>query len=289
MNWLEQWRALSARIDGLIRAGEFLLAAFQIHKSDVFRVVSKSFQPELQAIIGEIKNLGNAHASELPEKARESLNRFVSRGWGKEENRGEVDIQALAPLAAFRSEFEYLLRDLEVERRSLVELAFEHLRRQLVVDDDVRNKWGNAYDTHETACEKLGAVHLLAHGVWAFKVQAPGAATDLVFGDPIEKHSVVVRQTARALVLTEWKVVRDSENLMVKAQEARDQTQAYSTGVLGDIELKGTRYIVLVCGQGLEAPTDVKTGALTYRHIVIPIRPESPSVAARRKTIQRLE
>jgi hypothetical protein len=152
-----------------------------------------------------------------------------------------------------------------------------------VVEDDVRNKWWKAYSTRETACEKLGAVHLLAHGIWAFKVNAPGSATDLVFGDPIEGHSPVMRRAARALVLTEWKLVRNPGEIKAKAEEARGQTNFYSTGVLGDIELKGTRYIVLVCEPDLSTSDDVKSGIVTYRHIIIPIGPESPSVAARRK------
>jgi hypothetical protein len=42
------------------------------------------------------------------------------------------DIQRFAHLASFPSEFESLLRDVEVERRSLTELAFEQPRRLLV-------------------------------------------------------------------------------------------------------------------------------------------------------------
>ena len=66
-------------------------------------------------------------------------------------------IPVLAPLAAFRSEFEYLIRDTEVEARSTTELAFEHLKRQIAVDEDVKKKWKKAFARHETDCEKLGA------------------------------------------------------------------------------------------------------------------------------------
>jgi hypothetical protein len=63
MHWLEQWRALSARIDGLLGAGEFLISAFQVNSADVFGVVRKSFQPELQAITSEIENLGDTYSN----------------------------------------------------------------------------------------------------------------------------------------------------------------------------------------------------------------------------------
>jgi hypothetical protein len=57
MTWLEQWRDLAARIDGLIRAGEFLVSAFKVNSADAHSVVRKSFQPELVAIIAEIDRL----------------------------------------------------------------------------------------------------------------------------------------------------------------------------------------------------------------------------------------
>ncbi|THI90456.1 MAG: hypothetical protein CAF41_003545 [Nitrospira sp. CG24A] len=281
MTWLEQWRDLAARIDGLIRAGEFLVSAFKVNSADAHAVVRKSFQPELVAIIAEIEHLGKTYASELPEQASVALKKYVMQGWDKNFNNGAIDIQALAPLASFRSQFEYLIRDTEVEGRSLTELAFEHLRRQLVVDEYIRKKWQGAFNKHEPACERLGAVHLLSHGIWAFKVVAPGGATDLVFGDPVERHAEIMKRTARALVLTEWKLIKSQDEMTRKAQEAREQAAIYSGGVLGDAELKRTRYIVLVCQLDLPSPDDVSDGAVTYRHVLLPTSPKNPSTMAR--------
>lgn len=283
MTWLEQWRGLAARIDGLIRAGEFLVSAFKVNSADAFSVVRKSLLPELVAIIAEIEHLGKTYGSELPQQASVALQNYVAQGWGKSFNDGAVDIQTLAPLASFRSQFEYLIRDAEAEGRSLTELAFEHLRRQLVVDEDVRKKWQNALKRHETACERLGAVHLLSHGIWAFKIVAPGGATDLVFGDPVEQHAEIMRRTARALVLTEWKLLKRPDEITTKAQEARDQAAIYSGGVLGDAELKRTRYIVLVCQSDLTPPDDLSVGSVAYRHVLLPTSPMSPSTMARSK------
>jgi hypothetical protein len=283
MTWIEQWRALAARIDGLIRAGEFLLSAFRVNSADNFSVVRKSFLPELAAINNEIETLGNTYAGELPPQASEALHKYIAQGWGKGFNDGKVDIQVFAPLASFRSQFEYLIRDSETEGRNATDLAFEHLRRFLVVDEDVRAKWKKAFDAHETACERLGAIHLLSHGIWAFKVTAPGGATDLVFGDPVQQHSEVVRRTARALILTEWKLIRNPNEIEAKAQEARDQAGIYSGGVLGGTELKGTRYVVLVCQADLAPPDDVVLGTVTYRHVVLPVSQKSPSVTARER------
>jgi len=195
-------------------------------------------------------------------------------------NKGAVNIPLLAPLTAFRSEFEYLIRDAEAEQKALVELSFEHLSRQIVVDEDVRNKWQKAFDEHETKCEALGAVHLLGHAIWAFNYKAIGGATDLLFGDPIERYSAMARRTARALVLTECKLVKDQKDLTKKAAEARRQTELYTAGLLGDIELKSTRYIVLVTEAQIEPVSDISEGGVTYRHISIPVRPKVPSKSA---------
>jgi 16S rRNA G966 N2-methylase RsmD len=165
----------------------------------------------------------------------------------------------------------------------MTELAFEHLRRCLVVDENVKAKWQKAFKKHETACEKLGAIHLLSHGIWAFKVVAPGGATDLVFSDPLQHHAQIVRKTARALILTEWKLVKSHAEIVTKAQEARDQATIYSGGILGDIEVKRTRYVVLVCQKDETPPDDILLGMITYRHIVLAVNPEVPSLSARNR------
>jgi hypothetical protein len=285
MNWVEQWRALSARIEGLISAGEFVLSAFKVNSSDVFSVVRKSLVPEFQAILAELQKFKNNHAAELPSQAATALATFLGQGWQPFANdQGNVNIQILVPLAAFRSQFDYLIQDSEIEMRNLTELAFEHLRRMIVVNLDVRQKWAEAFQTHETSCERLGAVHLLGHGIWAFKVSAAGGATDLVYSDPLQERSGTIKRTARALVLTEWKRVMRPGDLEAKAKEGRSQTDLYSGGVLGDTELKGTRYIVLVTESNLPAPGDIALDKVAYRHIVIPTKPEPPSEASRKLT-----
>lgn len=293
MTWLEQWRNLAVRIDGLIRAGEFLASAINasatpdISPNDNFDCVKDSILPERDAIIAEIKHLGDTYASELPPQASAALQKYVTWDRIDSTTAGVIGIQSLAPLASFRSQFEYLIRDAESEGRSLTELAFVHLRRQLEADEDIQKKWKDAFKKHEPACEKLGAVHLLSHGIWAFKVVASGAATDLVYPDPVEKYAGVIKKTARALVLTEWKRVKRSDEIATKAQEARVQAESYSGGVLGDVELKRTRYIVLVCDKDYQTPSDVSVGAVTYRHICLSMSPITPSERAKKQTSRR--
>jgi hypothetical protein len=66
-----------------------------------------------------------------------------------------------------------------------------------IADSSIRQKWRNAFDEGEVACEKLGGVHLLLHGIWAFKVHTPEERTDLVLQEPI-RNLTEVGQTAEA-------------------------------------------------------------------------------------------
>jgi hypothetical protein len=163
------------------------------------------------------------------------LSKFLSEDWDSALNTGEM--QVLAALAVLRSRFDYAARDSETTARSLVELAFEHLRRSIVVNPDIRRQWEAGLKDRETACERLGAVHLLAHGIWAFKVAGGGQATDLVLAEPLAGELDRVQRVARTIALTEWKLVRRRDNLNEIAREAREQAKDYASGILGTLEL----------------------------------------------------
>ena len=192
-----------------------------------------------------------------------------------------MQLQSLSPLFVFRARFSYLIRDSEAEARNATELAFEHLNRLIAVSPEVRAAWKAAFGENEVACEKLGSVHLLSHGIWAFKVQGGGAATDLVYNEPLVPSNATLRRSSKAIVLTEWKRVGSKSEIARTAEQARTQANDYSSGVLGDLELKRTRYVVLVAEHKQQAPDDFVHGVVTYRHIWITVDPETPSVAAR--------
>jgi hypothetical protein len=90
-----------------------------------------------------------------------------------------------------------------------------------------------------------------------------------------------IQRSARTLALTEWKLVRSETDLVTKAEEARNQAGLYSSGPLRSLELKRTRYVVLVCEQEAHPPEDVSVSGITYRHVVVPVRPAVPSKSAR--------
>ena len=97
-----------------------------------------------------------------------------------QELREELLQAVLLKLVAFEGQLTFLLADNQQAIRGRADRAFVHLQRLIVVDDEARAKWQAAHNDHETACERLGGVHLLLHGILGFKVNAAGERTDLV-------------------------------------------------------------------------------------------------------------
>ena len=87
----------------------------------------------------------------------------------------------------------------------------------------------------------VGAVHLLWHGIFAFKIDANRGRTDLVFGEPLGDQETY----ADALVLTEWKKATKSD-ASKKFGEATSQAEIYARGPLAGNELHAYRYAVVV-------------------------------------------
>jgi hypothetical protein len=172
----------------------------------------------------------------------------------------------------------FLLSDTQQNMRTLSERAFRHLNWQIAVDDEVRRKWQTAFKKPrgEEQCEKLGAVHLLWHGIFAFKIDANRGRTDLVFGEPLGDQEAY----ANALVLTEWKKATKSDASKQFAQ-AVQQAKNYAHGPLAGNELHSYRYAIVVTEQEVERPPDEIHDGVTYRHINIAVDPHTPSRAAR--------
>ena len=150
-------------------------------------------------------------------------------------------------LASIRSELDHLLVDQNAIIRSHVKRAFQHLDRSLVADSEIRQKWIKAFKEKngEIACEKLGAAHLLLHGIWAFKANSAGQRTDLILGNTLDVNDEVI-EAARGLVLTEWKLVKRNDKPEDVKDIAKSQASLYAGGGLAGFELDSERYLVLV-------------------------------------------
>lgn len=277
--WQTESRLLSNRIAGLLEGGKFVLETAKAGESDHFGVTSELIH-HARRIVDDLERLGGRHGEALPVPAQVLLREFIQYFRKTFERAVEwTGIQGtLTALASFRAEFDFLLADSEVVARSLVDRAFIHLNRSLVMNSDLRRLWREALEAGEPAIEGLGAVHLLSFGVWAFKVSGTGERTDLVMGTPLTDMGPVGK-AAEALVLTEWKIVRDSRQARAAFDQAFAQARRYAVGVLGGLELASRRYMVLVSTDRLELPPAREEGSVTYEPVNIAIDPTTPSRA----------
>lgn len=303
--WQTEWRRIGDRIAGLQTTASQILAMLLLPERHGIK--HKDMWDRLKPTLIDVRDtLETFHASyrdALPPRAaihlRQALDQIAQVGgsFSSWEN-----VALVTPLlAGLRAEVSASLVDPETEGRQRTERAFEHLSRSIVVDDGLRERWEAAYVTkgravlssatrtrprpaNEIACERLGAVHLLLHGIWAFKSDAPGERTDLVLQEKLAITRKV--EAAEALVLTEWKVAKTSSDVEKKAKEGKHQVALYGGGggSLAATELATVRYIVLVTERREVPPDDVEDGQCTYRFINVAVSPENPSREARRRS-----
>lgn len=280
LTYVSAWRPIQARISGLENAAR-VHAAFLVSHSGSPYGADKALQIQCASIRENIERYRDSFHDLLPDAALIAIESFMDDGGKQILGNGAGDAllvrTIIVKLVAFESELTFYLNN-QLERvRSASELAFLHLQRLIVVDEDYRKKWQAAQAAHETHCEKLGAVHLMWHGVWAFKVDASGGKTDLVYQEPPQFD---VAPVALGVVLTEWKRTDDNPEPVYKA--AKLQADHYSSGVLAGLELTSHRYLVVVTKKQKTPPADILEGGVVYRHINIAVEPDSPSVAAKR-------
>jgi hypothetical protein len=279
MSYSEHWRALAARIRSLTAAAQVYAQFMAVNTSDSYGI-GKNLAQHCKSVLSAIDDFVQSFRTTLPSDTLAALDSFLKGHQAqtiKSGQEGDVARAGLVFLSALEAEISFLLSGRQELIRARSERAFLHLKRTLVVDGDARAKWHKAYKNGEPACEGLGAVHLLWHGMWAFKVSSKGI-TDLVFNEPFED---LEQRGVEGLVLTEWKLA-DEKNANDRFAEARQQAELYREGALGGIELKGFRYLVAVSVNDLSAvPGDQIVNDVVYRHINIAIKPRNPSEQAR--------
>ena len=284
MTHVEGWQRIAARIRGLIQAGH-LHAQLTGSRTDSYGA-SRGLRQQCEIVLTELQAFVSTYSESLPGSAKACINAFVTKH--SDLIRSEPDVMvdvmqgrvaaALVFLASFEAEMAFLLNDAQEAIRVRSERAFAHLQRMIVADGDTRAKWQAAYIAGETECEKLGAVRLLAHGIFAFKAYGAGERTDLVYQD---RHGALreAERYVEGLTLTEWKVCRDPRTSGRSFEAARKQAERYGRGVLGGAELAGYRYAVVVSEEELVLPSDVLFDGVQHRHINIATKPRTPSRA----------
>jgi hypothetical protein len=281
--WITEWQAISARIAGLVGAGTFFL---QTKENDDFNVSDDLIQNATR-VAKNIVVFRAEYADLLPAHALKCLNNFVAaydrqfyilptdKVSPKPNGFSGVTV-AITTLESFRIEFNHLLADIDELTRSLTVRAFLHLQRSIVADSSIRDRWVAAYKAGETACEKLGACHLLIHGIWAFKAVGIGEQTDLVMNEPLIVNDDI-RRASHGLVLTEWKVVRTAEQLKSHCAAAYKQAVRYNLGILAGFPVASTRYLVMVSEDSMKMPDTTIEGSMTYEYRNVAVNPNAPS------------
>ena len=283
MHYADQWKALSARIRGLSEAAEFDHRLFANNNTGDWQFLSL----HAAEIVGALKGLKATLEEADHATAALAVERVLDHNKIKMlqtlseygDNREKIVRSCVVALRAFEAEMTFLLSDTQQNMRTRSERAFRHLNWQIAVDDEVRDKWRTAFTEGETQCEKLGAVHLLWHGIFAFKIDANKGRTDLVFGEPLDGQETY----ADALVLTEWKKATKGD-AGKKFGQAVKQAEKYAHGPLAENELRSYRYAIVVTEQQVERPPDHTHDGVTYRHVNIAVDPHTPSRAARATT-----
>jgi hypothetical protein len=282
MTYKDDWKAIASRIKGLIQAGELHARFLGIRSSDSY-ARARQLRHQCERILSAIETYCDTHKASLPTTVLTAMEAFKEANSGLiRDTSGTADLQdervwaALVLLGGFETEISFLISDREEVVRARSERAFAHLQRSIVADPEFGEKWQSALDQGEVQCERLGGAHLLLHGIYAFKINAEGERTDLVFQDVVGELADEQRY-ADGLVLTEWKVAASDLEAAKQFEAARMQAGRYERGALGGSELAGYRYLVVVSSENVRTPADIVLGNVLYRHINIAVRPRTPS------------
>lgn len=288
MSWHREWKAIEESISDLTDICRDFVSAMGVRDSDSFGTIKNIILPMAGEITERVIVLGQRYSSQLPATALKRIdelkNLHIQSGYASAAQKEPTAIAHFSSrLQKFRSDFNYHTSDLEGTAVRLTARAFLHLQRSIVADHSIREKWKAARNQHEVACEKLGAVHLLQHGIWSFKVDSAGERTDLILGEALTDQALGdVYLTAEGLVLTEWKMATQS-NSKQKYREAVAQAERYARGSLAAIELKSYRYLVIVSEEFLnDVPPEHEKEGIIYKYINIAVDPSSPSTQARK-------
>jgi hypothetical protein len=277
MTYASEWCAISARIRKLEALLSLYIGAQATRPSSLPPVMNPLWD-NADGLQEEIGRFTERHSQIIPRQALEALNAYLGRQWHYPSSTPSYAalMEKIVAISSFESEFSYFISGHGEAAKRITERAFLHLSRSLVVDEQLRNRWATALESHETAVEKLGGVHLLHHGIWGFKIDASGERTDLVLSEPISDYGQIERSTD-GLVLTEWKAFRGEGDPARLWEDAYIQAKRYAEGCLAATELLDTRYLVLVTMMHVEEPENRVHGGVTYRHINIALAPDPPS------------
>ncbi|HEX8706067.1 MAG TPA: hypothetical protein VF815_44945, partial [Myxococcaceae bacterium] len=282
--WHDEWTAWCARLSAALDT--LHLYARSGGLQEYHGASTELLVPEFKALLSILGDFHKRFSTHLPPLAEAALSSFLSdQSKTKRFEGGAIGLQGAlllgGVLSGVRARITYLLADKQARARRIVDRAFTHLQRSLVADKTVFGaRWLAAFQgpRAEEACEKLGAIHLLQFGIWAFKAEAAGGKTDLILGERVNEEEAF--RSADAMVLTEWKMVRAKDDPATRAREALEQAEKYTLETLAGFELSSYRYLVLVSEDYLAPIPPILQGGRTYEVCNIAVIPSTPSPAA---------
>jgi len=285
MTYAESWTALSNRIKNLCAAGHSLV----LRDKEIYGA-GDYLRGESVLTIEAITKFRKDFGGSLPISAIQQIDAFLqSRPVQALRDKATSTRglhSGLVALEAFEGAVTFSLSGRQEVMLARSELALMHLQRLIAADPDVQGKWQRTYEEkREEECERLGAAHLLSHGIFAFKAESERGITDLIFPERQIELTQLQRSVA-GCVLTEWKKVTQ-DNVCEKLDEAREQAEIYKGGVLAALELVGDRYLIAVSEKMLSLPVDFEQDGILYRHINVAVKPGSASVEAKSLARQR--
>ncbi len=284
MSWMSEWEAISNRISGLKEATQFFV---QFQQQDEKGSMGIVLLPQTEKLYKLIHRFHETYKSTFSPIAQVCIENYLKQDKELIESLPQNEPafnqipylkRLITSLISFQAELTFHLSDTQFIIHRMTERAFIHLQRLIIVDETIRNKWKKCFKL-EIFCEKLGAAHLLWHGIWAFKAHGEKGRTDLILGESVNLNQV--EATSEGLVMTEWKLVKDKKDTQKKATEAYKQAKIYSGGILAGIELRNYRYLVLVSEKNLILPEDFQEGEIIYKHINVAISPDTPAISSR--------
>lgn len=279
MTWIQRWKSISAKISQLQELSRAYFDSINSYGVDHYGIGGSQIIPAARDIFNEILEVRKNHP-QLPAQVSLLIGK-LEKSFGGHKFTGIPGAGgALVILGIFNSEMGFYLKDHEIMTKDKVRLAFLHLQRTLMIDLEVQKKWQAAFQEGESALERLGATHLLAHGLWAFKPRGATERLDLIFGHDIKSEEVEL--TGSSLVLTEWKSVK-AETLNEKSKEVLSQVRKYGLGGLPGAELKREKYLVMVSENPLEMPPALMDGDIRYLYFNLVINPAKLELSPRIK------
>ncbi|MBM4779657.1 MAG: hypothetical protein GQE15_18285 [Archangiaceae bacterium] len=284
MSITSEWALLRARIDRLVGLAVLAPAPNESRVEYTRKALEQATLAcgkSIDAFLDRHKDALQPEAADLW-RTEQVLHGFVGKGFANFTNEARIVI-----LSSFAGQFDAQLSDPERDWVAAVERSFLHLQRSFRVDRVLQARWVEAFDAgDEPQLESLGAVHLLQHGLFAFKAHAEGARTDLVVGEQVSRRTEDARKRSAApLVLTEWKKVKSPSDARSKLDEALVQLRLYQVGAAASLELTSTCFALLVSRNelGVLPESEVVRPGVSARVVNLCVEPESPSKAARRR------